>query len=834
RLLQPDPVLLMPDDKLAPAVASPPRGLPDRFVGFILGKPAIALVMGLAIVLGLASGGSKIKANFTHTAFFEDDDRLLQEFNKFERQYGNDDSVIIVVHSPSGVFDKQSARLLQDLTKRMWLVPDIIRVDSLANYSWVHATQDDIKVEPLIPDEPVIDDSLSDEEIEKLELELEGLSEDELRDRALTDEILAERKKVALEHETLPDYLVSRDGKTALVYARLRPGFEKPPDTETVVLETRKLVAEIKSGDHSFYLTGGPTINFAFKESSQKDSETLVPIVLLMAFLALILLLRAIGGVLLPMVIIVVSIAAAMGFAGHMGLEISSVTIVLPQILIAVAIADSVHILSSFYRARRRGMPKRESIEHTLSKNLVPTILTSISTAAGFFAFSTSNLKPIFGLGMMAGVGTIVAWFATYLIMGPLLVWAPSWVKAKGNVDELKQASPWIIRYTGFIHKYRWAVIAVYSAMTIGAVFMSAANTVNSDPYKYFAKEYPLRKAQDFILDNLSGIASFEMSISAGKEEGIKDPAFLKKVEKFSNQVIAMDGVSKSVSLVDIFKQTNRSLNGDQQEFYKLPDSKDLVAQEFLLYTMSLPQGMDVNDRVTVKNDAIRLTLISELTESSKWTAAAAEMKKKADALGLDVTVSGKTMLYQSMNGYVTRSFVQSIIIAIFLVSLILIVAFKSIRLGALAMIPNLIPLVFGGAVLYLIGQSLDIGTVLVCSVCLGIAVDDTIHILTNYQRQRRAGKSPSDSIAFVLSHTGPALVVTTFVLVAAFGTLAFATFIPNVYFGIMTAVILVTALVTDFTFLPAILMARDSRKASADDDAAAATAAAAGDEQDE
>ena len=146
-------------------------------------------------------------------------------------------------------------------------------------------------------------------------------------------------------------------------------------------------------------------------------------------------------------------------------------------------------------------------------------------------------------------------------------------------------------------------------------------------------------------------------------------------------------------------------------------------------------------------------------------------------------------------------------------------------------MLPNLFPLIVGGAVLHLIGQHLDIGTVLVCSVCLGIAVDDTIHILANYQRQRAAGMSPSDSIAFVLSHTGPALVVTTFVLVAAFGTLAFATFVPNVYFGIMTAVILLTALLTDLTFLPAILMARDERKASA---AAAVTKAAASVDDDE
>ena len=765
-------------------LARPDNQKTFKFVNWIIRHPLFAMAIGFVVVFALASGAKHLKANFTHTAFFNDDDQLMVDLNKFERQFGNDDALVIVVHSPSGVFNVETATLLQEMTEKMWQVPDVIRVDSLANFSWVHALEDDIEVEPLLPDE-----------------------------EPLTQDILDARKMVSLKHETLPNYLVSEDAKTTVVYAKIKPGFETPANAQVIVAAAKEAVAQLNKGDHEFHFTGGPIINDSFREASQTDMEKLVPVVLLMAVFFLIALLRTIGGTLLPLLVIGVSVMSALGAAGWLGLELSSVTMVLPQVLIGVAVADSVHILSSFYRARRSGLDKPAAVAHTLHKNFIPTILTSLSTAVGFFAFSTSGLKPILGLGILAGIGTLIAWLSTYLIMGALLVLLPSWVKKKKATSNVKEASPFIKSYVEKIYKIRWLVIGFYVVLCSGALFLALSNTVNSDPYKYFAKDFPMRKAQDFILENLEGVVGFELSIDSGKEEGIKDPEFLKRVESFELELKNIDGVTKTVSVLDIFKQTNRSLHGDDQAYYKLPESKDLVAQEFFLYTMSLPQGMDVNDQVTVKNDAMRMRLISEITDSSTWTRTAEQIMKMGKNHNLDVKVTGKTRLYQSMNGYVTRSFVISLLLAIVLVALILIVAFRSVKIGLLSMIPNLIPLIFGGAMLKILGHSLDIGTVLVFSVCLGIAVDDTIHVLSNFRNYTREGLSEKEAIALVLTHTGPALVVTTMVLIGAFGTLAFATFLPNVYFGIMTAVVLLSALVTDVTCLPAMLMAKDKNQ---------------------
>ena len=345
---------------------------------------------------------------------------------------------------------------------------------------------------------------------------------------------------------------------------------------------------------------------------------------------------------------------------------------------------------------------------------------------------------------------------------------------------------------------------------------MTLNNRVNSDPYLYFKKGLPLRDANDFITEKVGGSRGLEIVLRTGAEDGVKEPAFLKKVEEYQAWIDQQPGVTRTLSIVDILKATNRSLNGDDPSMYRLADSKELIGQELFLYTMSLPQGMDINDRVTVKSDALRLTVLWTISESDAWVEARESILAKGQSMGFDMTITGKGNIYQSMNPYVVGSFVRSISVALVLISILLIVVFGSVRLGLIALIPNCIPLIMGGAVFYLIGKDIDIGSVLVMSVCLGIAVDDTIHMLTNFHRLRREGMPAQEATAELIAHTSPALIFTTIVLVCGFGTLAFGSFIPNIYFGIMCAIILSMALFTDMTFLPSLLVRDDKEEASA------------------
>lgn len=749
----------------------------QRLVSQIENHPWLSLV-AVALMVGAALPGfTQLHKDYTHKSFFYADDPLLMEFNEFEEQYGNDDTIVLAVHSPSGIFDEDSAKLLQELTEKMWLIPDVIRVNTLANYNWVHAQDDDLIVEPFFPDAA-----------------------------KLSPELLAERKKIALAHEVLPDYLVSRDGKTTIAFGYLRPGNEDPPKAQPIVEAASKLQQELQRGDHVIYLSGNQAINHSFERATSEDLVTLLPIMFGLIIFFLFFNLRTISGILLSLAVVLLSVVTTFGISGWAHLPISTATGLLPQILIAVGIADAIHILVVFQQSRREGATQREAARHTLLKNFQPTALTSISTAIGFLSISSSNIKSLAHLGTMAGVGVLLAWVVTYFFLGAVLYIIPLKVKPREEAVRERYTQR-ATNYTRILQANRTAVLITFSVVAVISVVLAVQANVNSDPYKYFVEGYPARVADEFITKQVGGGRAVEFVIRTGEDDGIKQPEFLKKLDTFQRWIEEKPFVQRTLSIVDIFKATNRSLNGDDQAFYTVPESQAAAAQLLLVYAMGLPAGQDLEDRITENNDALRMTVLWSVTDSQTWNDEVRELGAKAKEMGFDFTITGKGNLYQLMNPYLVSSFIESISIALLLISLLLIIVFRSVKMGLIALIPNCIPLLMGGALFYILDLALDAGSVLVLSVCLGIAVDDTIHILTNYFRLRKQGEHAEQAVVKVLTHTTPALVATTVILVFGFGTLAFGDFVPNVYFGALTALILSMALFTDVTFLPALLL---------------------------
>jgi hypothetical protein len=746
-----------------------------RMVGFVATHPVVTLLVGLSLAAASIAGLPKLRADFTHRGFFWDDDPYLLQFDAFERRFGNDDAVVLGVHSPSGVFDVETATLLRTITEKMWQVPEVIRVDSLANYNWVHADGDDIVVEPLLPE-------------------------------VVTPEILAARKRVALAHEVVPDYLVSRDAKTALIFARIKPGLERAPQADVIIQAVREVVAEARRGDHVIHVTGGPAITYAFKEVAEHDLGRLFPTALVVAAIFLIVVLRSIAGLLIPLGVMLLTIVSSFGFAGWTGIVVNTVSTTIPSILLAACIADSVHILVSFFEELKRGHERRTAARRSLELNLLATFLTSLTTAVAFLSFASANLKPIAGLGFMAAFGAMLAWALTYLVLGSLLFLLP--IRAGRVAPEVADRDRrWAGRYVDFLARHRRKVMGIAAAVTVTASVLAIRNEVNSDPFKYFQPEVPIRVANEFVEQAVGGARGMELVIDAGVEDGVKDPAFLTKVDALQTWIDAIPGVTRTLSIVDILKSVNRSLHGDRPEHYRLPDTRGAIAQELFLYTMSLPQGMDLNDRVTIKNDALRVTVLNTISTSRETMNAIDAIEAKARAMGLRAHCTGKFSLYQRTNGYVVRSFLVSFVTSVFSISVIMTAFLRSVRLGLLAMIPNVVPVLIGGGVLVAIGQPLDIGTVLVAAVCLGIAVDDTIHVLANFRRLRGQGLDPNGALKATLAHTGRPLLATTAILVLAFGSFLQADFTPNLYFGLLTAVILGVALLTDLTVTCAFLV---------------------------
>ena len=363
---------------------------------------------------------------------------------------------------------------------------------------------------------------------------------------------------------------------------------------------------------------------------------------------------------------------------------------------------------------------------------------------------------------------------------------------------------------TNWIYKHKKIIIFTFSIITIVSFSLSFKNEVNSDPIKYFDKNLTIRKAYDFISTKLNGLRGVELVADSRIKEGVKNPEFLKKVEKYIDWLKKDPSITQVKSILEVIKKLNQVIHQDNKTYYQIPETQKEVAELLFLYSIGLPQGMNLNNQITLDNSKLRFRVVWDIETSKESSIKLDKILLKAKEFDLNISAGGNLPIYIRMNNLIVSSFFQSLISALILVTILIFFLFRDIKIALLSMLPNLIPIILGGALLFLMGHFIDIGTSMVIVVCLGIAVDDTIHFIVNYLKQRKKGNTTKDSIINTFLTTGKALIITTILLVAGFGSFMFADFVPNQKFGILCSLILTAALLTDLLFLPAILFILD------------------------
>lgn len=758
-------------------------GLTYKISAFVVEHPKKLLLLSLFLIGAFIPGLLKFNEKYDVRIWFRETDPQIERLNAFERHFGNDENLVFAMYSKSGIFDEQSMKTLYELTEKAWLIPEVLRVDSLTNYSDTFAEGDEIFIEPFINEGP------------------------------WDSEYLNGRKERAAHHRVLPDYLISKDGKSAMVFARLVPTLEGSPNYQVIVSKARELIESLKEKDPEaeFHLIGEAAVNDAFREVSWTDSEKIIPLMFALIILYMLFTFRSVSATLLPLTLIGTSIMITFGLCFYLGMHYNQVLSILPGILVAISIADSVHLIVTYLQFRGMGHDNKMAGLYALQKNLVPTFLTSVSTMIGFWSLMVTDLVPTREMGLLAGFGTGVAWILTITLVAPGMMLAPIKVSEHFKIFS-KDLTPqaWSLKVTSFLERFSVQIVLAFFILSGFSVWYGSKVEVNSNPYEYFSDHIPIKRANEFVKDVFGGNAGPELVFESGKVDGIKDPEFLARVEKLKNWLDSKDYVNKTIDIIDIIKETHQALNAGNPEFYKIPPDREAIAQELFLYTMSLPQGMDLNNRMTLDNESMRMSILWSVFDTRGWLTHVDEIEHKMQELGIKGHATGKFLLFQRMMDYVVMTFMQSITMAMILIAILMMLLLRSFKLGILSLFPNILPLTFGAAFMHLAGIDLNIGSALVASVCLGIAVDDTIHFLTNYYRLRSEGHTIYDTITRVFTFTGSALVVTTVILVSAFGLFIIGDFIPNFHFGLLSAFVLTVALVTDVVFLPALLFAID------------------------
>jgi predicted RND superfamily exporter protein len=756
----------------------------NGLVRFAVTKYKLCIFITLVLfVAGLPFLGN-IKQDFSAKVWFRANDKNIQTLELFEKTFGNDEVVNMIIESEDDIFNPEFITLLGELTEQMWLVPEVIRVQSLTNFYWSRAEEDEIITEEFV--------------------DLERINEpgymSELRERSLS-------------HAVVPNYFISKNGKSAAIFGFIAHNPNTPPDYTKITKAVEKLSSKYSANVKlKFHHLGQPPLSHEFQDVSFSDLGTMAPLLMLLVVIYLTYCFRTFVGVAIPTVIIVLSLVSNLSLIGLFGFSINSLTFVLPSVLIAISIADSVHLITTFYEEFSKTGNKIQSCTISLSKNIWPIFLTSISTMIGFFSLTTSEIKPVADLGFLAGIGTFQAMIFSYLIVIPFLIIFNN-EKSHDKLSSKLLPEPSVRSYLSFIEKYRKSVIAISFGIASIFIWLAFQNEIDSNPYKYFTEDSKISVSNQFVLDNYGGVGGPELIVDSGEKDGIKSPEFLKKVDKFQEWLESHDDINKVVSIINIVKEMNKSLNQGLEEHHIIPDNRELIAQELFLYTMSLPVGEDLNNRMDLEQRRLRMSILWSKQSSKRSLLGVEAYEKKAKELGLNVVTTGKPILFHRMNAYVVYTFFTSIAMALTLITLILIFIFKDIKLGLLSIIPNFVPVLFGAGALTILNKPIDIGCAIVASVTLGIAVDDTIHFLSHYSQLARKGVDKFEAMVKVFTSTGLALIVTTTILVSCFGLFMFANLMPNVNFGILCALVLTIALVCDLVLLPAIIFCFKSKQ---------------------
>lgn len=751
----------------------------NTIAAFIIKARWFIIFFSFALVFVIASGASNIGFSSNYRVFFSSDNEQLVAFETLQNTYSKSDNLLIVLAPEDGnVFTRDTLSAIKEFTDRAWQLPFSTRVDSITNFQHTEAEEDDLIVDDLVEDPANVD--------------------------------LAKVKAIALAEPLLLHRLISEKAHVSALNITVQLPQVSESEIPELVAAARKMVADFEADYPALkvYLTGSVMLGNAFAESAQNDLATLFPVMFLIIVVTLWCLLRSVSGTFATVMVILMSIATAIGIFGWLGWTMTGPTTAAPTVIMTMAVADSVHLLVTFLFNMRQGMAKAEAMQESIRINFQPVLITSLTTVVGFMTMNFSEVPPFRDLGNTVAMGVIAAFFFSVFFLPALMMVLP--VRESKKTNRKQQAIEGIAR---FVIAKRKQIMVGTVLLTIGLFAAIPLNIVNDDFIGYFKNSVEFRQDTNFTADNLSGIYTIEYSLLSGEAGGISQPEFLRQVALFSDWLKTHDEVVHVETITEIFKRLNKNMHADQEEYFTLPDNNELAAQYLLLYEMSLPYGLDLNNQLNVDKSSVKITIVLKNIPSvrtlqleqafGEWLQANTDIK--------EFYAASPNIMFSHIGKRNVDSMVAGVSYALLLICLIMVVVLRSIRLGLISLVPNIIPIGAAFGIWGMFHGNIGISVGTATGMILGIVVDNTVHFLSKYQRAKREkGYTQEQAITYAFATVGTALWVTTFVLVAGFLVLALSDFNMNAHMGIFTALTITLALIFDFIALPVLLLKLD------------------------
>ena len=781
----------------------------------------VILVMLLFFAI-LASNLVSIEVDTSTEAFFSENDQTRITYNKFREQFGRDEIVLALIH-PKNVFDIEFLKKLKSFHEDLEAeVPHLDEVQSLINVTAMRGEGGDLIIEELMADWP-------DEDAEVMDL----------KDRVLRNKFYR-------------NFLVSEDGQYTTVVVRsnafsdlgidldqegiLEKGFLDEEETSFSDNEKSQLMTDeqnsefveaIKSvayrhrnTDFPIELGGSPVMVHDLNKAMFKDMPVFVLASLGVIAILLLLLFRRLSGLLLPILTVILSMLTALGLLGLTGTKLTIVMQILPSILITVGIGYSVHLLVIYYRHLREHGDEGDAIAFAMGHSGLAILITSLTTAGGLLSFVPVKVAPVSDLGLYGAAGIMLCVFFTLVLLPALLSVLP---KVKSTVFEKKlhfqERSQTRISFVdralkscgNFAVNHPWKVIVVSTLIALISLFGATQLRFSHNPVAWLPDNHSLRNATDAINDHMKGSASIELVVERDEEDAVKDPEFMKRLDEFNrfsegtshNKIV----VGKSSSVVDVVKEINQVLNEDREEYYRVSMDRRMIAQELLLFENGGTD--DLENLVNTPYSKARVTLKTTWVDANQYSGLLSKIERKIeDMFGKEKSyvVTGLIPIMVKTITFLMEGMLISYLIAAVVITLMMIILLADFRLGLWSMIPNFFPVLVGLGVMGMLDLPLDAMSILVGSIAIGVAVDDTVHFMHNFRRYQYIHQDIHLAVEKTLTSTGRAMLLTTIVLSAGFFIFTLSSMNNLISFGLITGLAIIIALLGDILLAPAMM----------------------------
>jgi len=785
---------------------------------FIFDNP-LKVILAVVILLAFPlSHVPQIKMDTSTEGFMHPEDPVLITYNKFREQFGRDERVAIAIKSDN-IFTIKFLKKLRNLHKEIETkVPFIDEVTSLYNVRNTRGEGDKLITDDLL--EPFPTTKAEVEDIKKRALASHFykdlfISKDGKMTTIIveTDAYSHEGEKKVSDEDAFDEEGAFEDDTTSKDIKKKHRAFLTDQENAKLVHAILKITDKYKKDDFKIFVAGSPSVMDALKSQMQTDMQKFTRVTVLIIIIFLFLMFRRVSAVVYPLIVILLSLLVTVGAMAWAGVAFKLPTQIVPSLLLAVSVGATVHILSIFFDRFNENGDKKESISYTLRHSGLAIAMTSITTAIGVGSFSGSEVAPISDLGIFASLGVMVSLFLTLTLLPALLSITKLKQKPKtkaGKLDNLMKRLATIP-----INHYR-SIIAISAILVVVALFASSKIGLSHNPLFWFQPNNYNRISTEEIDKTMNGTVTIEAVVDTGVENGWNNPDRLNRLnilsKKLESYVDEYTHIGKVVSIATIVKETNRALHENKEEYYSIPKNANLVSQELLLFENS--GSDDLEDVVDSQFSKARITIKLPWTDAVKAVGVLNFVKKETKkAFPKDkIEITGMIPLLINTFAGAVHSSVVSYFIAFIGISFMMILILGSVRIGLISMIPNLTPIILGLLIMYIGNIPLDMFTLLIGSIAIGLAVDDTIHFMHNFRRYYLETKDSAKAIEHTFYTTGKAMVITSIVLSLGFYSYLMAKMISVQNFGLLTGSVIVLALLADLLLAPALMIVASKR----------------------